>query len=177
MRVEGALGVALMDLRSGKCLGSQASAALDVEGAAAANVEVVRAKQALRDQLGLPDEIEDILISLRTQDHLLRPSAVNENLFFYYMLEGSGNLPLARMTLRRIDAALETVLDDLPLPDATAERPAGAPRQAPPAGFDFGGFDFDGLSLDSSQEPVASGDSSPVEGDFILELGMTGLGM
>lgn len=176
MEVEGALGVALMDLRSGMCLGSQASTTLDVQLAATQNIEVVRAKQALRDQLGLSDEIEDILISLETQDHLIRPSAINENLFFYYMMKGNGNLPRARMTLRRIDAELEAVLDDLPLPETAAEQSDVGHDDLEHPFLDPHDLALFQTSVPSGGEKL-SGDALPVEGDFLLELGMSGLGI
>ncbi|MEU1514575.1 hypothetical protein ABZ490_20835 [Streptomyces sp. NPDC005811] len=110
MSIEGALGVALVDYESGMSLGILGGGPqLDLELAAAGNTEVVRAKQRTLKSLGLQEEIEDILITLGTQYHLIRPLArARGGLFLYLALDrGRSNLALARHRLKALESELE----------------------------------------------------------------------
>ncbi|HLS78976.1 MAG TPA: hypothetical protein VK083_19540, partial [Nocardia sp.] len=74
MVIDGAIGAAVVDYNSGMALGMLGSSkAMDLQIAAAGNTEVVRAKMRTMDSLGLNDEIEDILITLSGQYHIIRP--------------------------------------------------------------------------------------------------------
>ncbi|ROO62121.1 hypothetical protein EDC02_4091 [Micromonospora sp. Llam0] len=111
MGIEGAVGAALVDYSSGMTLGTAGgSAELDLAVAAAGNTDVVRAKMRTLEMLKIADGIEDILITLDTQYHLIRPvsSRSGQGLFFYLALSRSrSNLALARHQLRQIEASLE----------------------------------------------------------------------
>ena len=63
MGIDGASASMIVDYESGMALGS-AGGGLDLDVAAAGNTEVVRAKMTTMSELGLNDEIEDILITL-----------------------------------------------------------------------------------------------------------------
>jgi hypothetical protein len=111
MTIDGALGVALVDWDSGMSLGSLGGGKyLDLEVAAAANTEVVRAKMRTLGSLRINDTIEDILITLTKQYHLirlLRNAGTEQGLFLYLALDrGKSNLALARHHLKRIEAEL-----------------------------------------------------------------------
>lgn len=96
MTVDGALCAALVDSSSGMLMGSVGSG-VDMELAAAGNTEVVRAKLKTMRMLNLNDQIDDILITLGKQYHIIRPVAANEGVFFYLVLDKSrSNLALAR---------------------------------------------------------------------------------
>ncbi|HEV7669271.1 MAG TPA: hypothetical protein VGS22_12145 [Thermoanaerobaculia bacterium] len=98
--LDGFIGVCLVDSNSGMMLGSEGGAALNLEAAAAGNTEVVRAKRKTIATLGLKDNIEDILITLGKQYHLIRPLASKDGLFIYLVLDKSrSNLALARHRL------------------------------------------------------------------------------
>jgi hypothetical protein len=111
MTIEGAIGVALVDYTSGMTLGVLGGGPeLDLAVAAAGNTDVVRAKMRTLEMLNLPDSIEDILITLDSQYHLIRPLASRggRGLFLYLALSRSrANLGLARHQLRRIESDLQ----------------------------------------------------------------------
>ena len=104
--IKGAFAVALVDYDSGMTLGSRGgSAEFDLDVAAPGNSEVVRAKLDIMEKLGLRETIEDILITLDTQYHLIRPiaSQTDDKLFFYLALNrAQANLAMARRDLRVI---------------------------------------------------------------------------
>ncbi|KUF19479.1 hypothetical protein [Streptomyces silvensis] len=109
--IEGVIGAALVDYTSGMALGTiGGSKDLDLSVAAAGNTDVVRAKLRTMEMLGLKDEIEDILISLGSQYHLIRliKGRNNNGLFLYLALDkGRANLAMARHQLARIEANLD----------------------------------------------------------------------
>ena len=109
MSITGAVGVALVDFGSGMTLGTEGGGdMLNLEVAAAGNTEVIRAKLKTMQSLGLNDEIEDILITLGGQYHLIRLLSGHKGLFMYLALlrEGS-NLALARHKLQTIEENLQ----------------------------------------------------------------------
>ncbi|MFI9274224.1 hypothetical protein ACIGXM_26475 [Kitasatospora sp. NPDC052896] len=112
LTIDGAIGAALVDYGSGMALGALGdNTELDLNIAAAGNTDVVRAKMRTMEMLNLHDnEIEDILISLSSQYHLIRPLTTKSGrgLFLYLALSRSrANLAMARHQLRSIEAALE----------------------------------------------------------------------
>ena len=103
MTADGAICAAIVDSSSGMMLGSIGTG-VDLEVAAAGNSEVIRAKNKVMRQLGLNDVIEDILITLGKQYHLIRPSSRKEGVFIYYVLErAKSNLALARRKVQDVD--------------------------------------------------------------------------
>jgi predicted regulator of Ras-like GTPase activity (Roadblock/LC7/MglB family) len=95
--VAGTLGVALVDYESGMCLGTLGNG-LNMDVAAAGNAEVMKAKARVMRDLGIQGGIEDILITLESQYHIIRP--VGTRLFFYLAIDRKqGNLALARHKL------------------------------------------------------------------------------
>lgn len=111
MAIDGAIGAAIVDYGSGMALGVLGdSKQLDLQVAAAGNTEVVRAKMRTIEQLRLQDEIEDILITLSGQYHIIRPvtGRKHKGLFIYLALDRArGNLALARHHLKNIEEELE----------------------------------------------------------------------
>ncbi|PID59100.1 hypothetical protein CSB45_01455 [candidate division KSB3 bacterium] len=108
MQIDGAIGVALVDFKSGMCLGTEGGGRINMQLAAAGNTEVVRAKKKVRDKLGIEDKIEDILITLEAQYHLIRMLHSSTTVFLYLILDrGKSNLALARLELEKIDKNLD----------------------------------------------------------------------
>jgi hypothetical protein len=112
MGITGAVGVALVDAESGMALGTLGGGDwLNLDVAAAGNTEVVRAKLRVISALDLGDDIEDILITLHRQYHLIRlldgKKGKTGSLFLYLVLDRErANLALARHYLKRIETDL-----------------------------------------------------------------------
>ncbi|MCD0483840.1 hypothetical protein [Streptacidiphilus sp. ASG 303] len=112
MAIDGALGTALVDYGSGMALGVLGgNDELDLNVAAAGNTDVVRAKMRAMELLDLRGEtIEDMLITLSGQFHLIRPLTKrgSQGIFLYLVLDRKrANLALARHRARQVCDALE----------------------------------------------------------------------
>ena len=111
MMIEGALGTALVDVNSGLALGTLGGGAeFDLDAAAAGNTDVLRAKYRTMKMLGISGTIEDILITLSSQYHLIRPlgSRGGSGLFLYLVLDRKrANLAMARRQLAQVEGRLE----------------------------------------------------------------------
>lgn len=107
LEVDGAMCAALVDANSGMLLG-KAGSGVDLDLAAAGNTEVVRAKAKTMKSLGLNDTIEDILITLGKQYHIIRPVASKPGLFIYLVLDKSkSNLALARRAAQEVESGVQ----------------------------------------------------------------------
>ncbi|WP_306212569.1 roadblock/LC7 domain-containing protein [Actinoplanes sp. RD1] len=111
MQIDGAIGVALVDYTSGMALGiAGGTKEFDLSVAAAGNTDVVRSKLRAMEMLGIREGIEDMLITLENQYHLIRPlkGRQGEGLFLYLALAKSrANLAMARHQLKRIESNLD----------------------------------------------------------------------
>ncbi|MET9351958.1 hypothetical protein ABZY14_02920 [Streptomyces sp. NPDC006617] len=109
--IDGATAAALVDYTSGMALGTLGGGKeFNLEVAAAGNTDVVRSKLRTMEHLGLKEEIEDILITLSSQYHMIRllKGRGGNGLFLYLVLDASrANLAMARHQLRRIENELE----------------------------------------------------------------------
>src|ERR1700744_6013715 len=111
MTIDGAVGASLVDWDSGMSLGALGGGKyLDLDVAAAGNTEVIRAKMRTMESLRLDDNIEDILITLTKQYHLIRllkNARSEQGLFLYLVLDRQrSNLALARHQLRQSEREL-----------------------------------------------------------------------
>lgn len=113
LSIDGAVGVSLVDYESGMSLGTLGGGEwLDLDVASAGNTEVVRAKMRVMSELALDDTIEDVLITLGRQYHLIRligdtGRGNGPSLFLYLVLDrGRANLGMARHQLKRIETDL-----------------------------------------------------------------------
>ncbi len=111
-QIDGTLGVALGDWNSGFSLGQTTVDArfpeAILEQAIALNSEVIKAKNKAREGLKITAPIEDILITLSDQYHLIRIAETIPGLFFYMVMSREkSNLALARLKLREIEKTLQ----------------------------------------------------------------------
>jgi predicted regulator of Ras-like GTPase activity (Roadblock/LC7/MglB family) len=112
LKIDGVMGAALGDWNTGFALGQASSDSRfpesTLEQAIALNAEVIKAKIRARDTLKITDNIEDILITLDSQYHLIRISEAVKGVFFYLVLNREkANLGLARIKLREAEKDLQ----------------------------------------------------------------------
>lgn len=112
LTIDGTIGAAIGDWGTGFALGQasrneQAFSVGKLEQAIALNSEVIKAKNRARDGLAISAPIEDILITLTDQYHLIRICETMEGVFFYLVMDREKtNLGLARLKLRQIEQNL-----------------------------------------------------------------------
>jgi hypothetical protein len=79
-----------------------------MELAGAGTTEVVRSEHNIINDLGLNERVEDLLISLNSQYHLVRMCQRHDDVFIYLVINrDKGNLGLARRSIDQIDERLE----------------------------------------------------------------------
>ena len=106
MQIDGAMCAAVVDANSGMLLG-KAGTGINLEIAAAGNTEVVRAKLKTMRALGLAGGIDDMLITLDNQYHIITLIKAKEGLFVYTVLDkAKANLAMARYKANEIQATL-----------------------------------------------------------------------
>ncbi|HEY4092371.1 MAG TPA: roadblock/LC7 domain-containing protein [Luteibacter sp.] len=106
--LDGYTASALVDSDSGMLMAGQSQGAIDLDLAAAGNAEVLRAKRRVAEALHVAGGIEDILITLEDQYHLIRPLETNKNVFLYVILDRSrSNLAMARHHLKAFEKTLD----------------------------------------------------------------------
>ena len=75
--------------------------------AAAGNSSVVHAARRTLTDLALQQSVEDVLITLEKQFHVIRPLARQDGLFLYLVLDRTrANLGMARFRLAGIERSL-----------------------------------------------------------------------
>ncbi len=96
------MAVAVVDVSSGMALASHSnSPGINPETAAAYNTEVVKQKQKAMSALKLQGEtIEDILITLTNQLHLLKLNPAGNKFIYLVVNSRDTNLAIAREVLR-----------------------------------------------------------------------------
>jgi hypothetical protein len=74
-----------------------------LELAVAGMTEVIRSKMRVLESVNIKEDVEEILIVLKTQYHLVRLVESVRGLFFYLVMDREkGNLALARIKLDQV---------------------------------------------------------------------------
>lgn len=108
MSLDGAIAAGVVDWESGVALGTRSrDAAFDVDVASSGHASMVKAKMAVVDELAVSGPIEDILITLGRQYHVIRPLTKTTSIFIFVAIDRAiGSLGLARHELKAVEAAL-----------------------------------------------------------------------
>ena len=97
----GLLAIAVVDISSGMSLASHSNSGINPETAAAYNTEVVKQKLKAMNALKLQGEtIDDILITLTNQLHLIKLVADGKKFIYLVVNSRDTNLAIAREVLR-----------------------------------------------------------------------------
>ncbi|KOG56501.1 hypothetical protein ADK76_19560 [Streptomyces griseoflavus] len=112
VQLKGVLGASVVDYFSRLTLGAVGDpAGPDLETAARGDTDVVRAKLFTLELLGYrPERVQDILITLDDELHLIRPLTrrSRQGIFVYLVLDrASGDLDTARDRLRQVESELD----------------------------------------------------------------------
>jgi hypothetical protein len=100
--LDGYIACALVEAESGLTLSIDNKSTFEIEKASVYNGEVLKAKYRAIKALKLNDTIEDILITLTQQYHLIRPNKDGSKFFYLAIDRRLGNLAMARITLRNL---------------------------------------------------------------------------
>lgn len=107
--IDGATGAAIIDSESGMTLVQGGDPGFDLGVAAAGSSNVVRAQLATMRDIGRSEAIDDIMITLDNQYHLINVlnGETTSGLFVYLVLNRTGaNLALARFRLASVAKAI-----------------------------------------------------------------------
>ncbi|MEO0812317.1 MAG: roadblock/LC7 domain-containing protein [Myxococcota bacterium] len=103
--IDGYVAAALVDADSGMLMNQHGDAPFPLELASAGNTEVLKAKRKTMSSLKLQEPIEDMLITLDSQYHVIRPTGKNANVFLYVVLSrAKSNLAMARHIIREFES-------------------------------------------------------------------------
>ncbi len=109
LKLQGAVAVALVDTSTGMPLGVAGDEdTFDVELGAAGSTDVLRSQLRTMEALGITSEVEDILVTLEDQYHVIRAMRQPHDLFLWTVLSRrQANLALARLKLGDLAGSLE----------------------------------------------------------------------
>ena len=103
---DGAMCVALVDSDSGMILG-RAGSGVEMDLAAAGAAVMLKARRSTIKTLGLPDEIDDLLVTLTTQLQIIRPLSTRPAIFLYLIVDrAKSSLAMARFRATEADARI-----------------------------------------------------------------------
>jgi predicted regulator of Ras-like GTPase activity (Roadblock/LC7/MglB family) len=106
--IDGLLCCAIVDSNNGQILArEQRDEDTDVERAAAACAQVLRAHRLAARSMGLPDHVEEVTVGTGTRHQLMRTLSRHPELFLFALLNKQrSNLSLARFKLMEVEKSL-----------------------------------------------------------------------
>ncbi len=104
--IPGFIAAALVDIESGMTLGLFSTRSdFDLSSASAYNSELVKQKQKIMEAIGLHSTLEDMIMTLSDQIHLIK--LVGDGSFLYLAADRAGsNLAIIRNAVRKYEAEL-----------------------------------------------------------------------
>jgi predicted regulator of Ras-like GTPase activity (Roadblock/LC7/MglB family) len=104
--IPGFIAAALVDIESGMTLGLFSTRSdFDLSSASAYNSELVKQKQKIMEAIGLHSSLEDMIMTLSDQIHLIK--LVGDGSFLYLAADRAGsNLAIIRNAVRKYEAEL-----------------------------------------------------------------------
>ncbi len=100
-QADGIHAVSVVEIESGMTLGHFSDGSLDPDIASAYNVEVVKAKLKAIDALGLSESIDDILITLDSQFHLINVTQGASHMIYLAADKKKANLAILRNIVKK----------------------------------------------------------------------------
>jgi serine/threonine protein kinase len=106
-QISGFIGACLIDSQSGEMLAAEGGKGINLQAVGAANAEIIRAKQKAVQLMGVEDHIDDVLVSMGSQLHMIRPLATNSEAFLFVALDrNTANLGMARVQVRQVEQSI-----------------------------------------------------------------------
>lgn len=107
---DGVHAISVVEISSGMTLGSFSDGSLDPDVASAYNVEVVKAKLKAVKALGLKEKIDDILITLSSQYHLISCTDKGEHMIYLAADKDKSNLAMLRSIVNKGKEGIQSKL-------------------------------------------------------------------
>lgn len=107
---DGIHAITVVEIGSGMTLGSHSDGKIDPDVASAYNVEVVKAKLKAVKALGLKDSIDDILITLSSQYHLISCTEGGGHMIYLAADKAKSNLALLRNVVKKGKETIQSQL-------------------------------------------------------------------
>jgi hypothetical protein len=105
--IEGLIVLALVDCYDGSVLGSIGDDDLNIDMLALEGAAIFKHQKKLIKQLNKTDYVEGILISMKSQYHIIHPLESNHSLFLYVILDRDhSNLAYAHHEIQRLERHL-----------------------------------------------------------------------
>lgn len=103
-RIQGFVGGGIVDAETGISLGFRGGAGVDMELAGSMLCDMMAAHEAAKDQSGIQDTTDEIIVTLDKELHMLRPVDNGGTLFVHLVLDkAKSNLGKARLDLKQME--------------------------------------------------------------------------